>query len=132
MSTSGEGVRECACSGPIKDRPCALFVSGSVFLTRGLRRASQPFVAQDGVEILIAPGALEPDVFVEMRLTTQAQAFQQRHRGSVLDVDDGDDTVEIECRERPGEQCGDRFEILSAGRSCICFYLNPKLGVTSK
>ena len=75
--------------------------------TRQARRL--PFSVENGIRILVAPRALEPDVLDKMAFAAHSDALQQSGGGAVLRITCCRDAMEAIFREKKVEECADGF-----------------------
>ena len=68
-----------------------------------------PVSAQNPIDGIIRPFALEPFALQEVALLAEARLFQNPAGGGVARIDRGGDAVQGESGEGIGEECGERF-----------------------
>src|SRR6266567_5477896 len=78
-------------------------------LSRLCALLTEPFFLEDGIQILIPPFALKPDVLEKMPLAAHPKALQQGHRGGILTVGNRDDAMEIKRQKGIGEETRERL-----------------------
>src|SRR5712691_2716656 len=78
-------------------------------LTRLCSLLTEPFFLEDGIQILIPPLALKPDVLEKMPFAAHPKALQQGHRGGILTVGNRDDAMEIKRQKGIGEETRERL-----------------------
>src|SRR5205085_1247835 len=78
-------------------------------LSRFCALLTEPFFFEDGIQILIPPLALKPDVLEKMPLAAHPKTLQQGHRGGILTVGNRDDAMEIKREKGIGEETRERL-----------------------
>ena len=78
-------------------------------LSRLCALLTEPFFLEDGIQILIPPLALKPDILEKMPFAAHPKTLQQGHRGGILTVGNRDDAMEIKRQKGIGEETRERL-----------------------
>jgi hypothetical protein len=67
---------------------------------------AKPFFLEDGIQILVSPFALKPDVLQKMPFAAHSQSLEEGDRRGILTIGDCDDAMEIQCQIGSAPQTG--------------------------